>query len=64
MVVYFFAQLRSGLFWSILQDIIGQKMTGSQKVFSVKKSVFLLVNHAKEFLKSVQTESLFSALFV
>ena len=38
-------------------------MTQAKKIINVENEFFLPVNHAREFLKSVQNEALFSQLF-
>ena len=40
-----------------------QKVTQSKKFIRVKISLFMLVNHAKEFLKFVHTKAFFPELF-
>ena len=42
---------------------MGQKMTQSKKVVIIKNQFFHAVNHAKEFLRYIHIEALFSQLF-
>ena len=50
-------------FWSIFQDVIDQKMTGSKKVTLMKNQFFFtLVNLAKKFLKFIHIVALVSWL--
>ena len=63
MIFRFYNFFCSGHFLIIFPKIKDQKMTGAKKLLKLKITFFMPVNHAKEFLKSVHNEALFSHLF-
>ena len=50
-------------FQKFLRMVDGHEKTEPKKLLKSNISLFMLVNHAKEFLKSVHNEALFSHLF-